>query len=139
MVDFGSVSLLGVIIATVVATVLGMFWYSPAGFGKQWMSSLGFTKKDLAKAKSKGMGKIYFINLIATLVLAYVLSMFVKGLSASGFMEGAVVGFFVWFGFIATILLGSILWEGKPVQLYWINAGYQLITLLLMGGIVASF
>lgn len=48
-------------------------------------------------------------------------------------------GFWAWLGFVATIMLGMTLWEGKPFRLYLLNAGYQLLNLLVMGAILAAW
>jgi len=42
------------------------------------------------------------------------------------------VGFWLWLGFIATVMLGTILWEKRPFGLYVLNAGHYLIVLLIM-------
>ncbi len=52
-------------------------------------------------------------------------------------MEGMMVGFWAWLGFVATIMLGKVIWEMTPVKLYGINVAYYLVSLLLMGAILA--
>lgn len=39
--------------------------------------------------------------------------------------------------FIAPVTLGVVLWEGKPWKLWVLNNGYQLLSLLVMGVILA--
>jgi uncharacterized protein DUF1761 len=56
---------------------------------------------------------------------------------AVGAGQGAAVGFFNWLGFVATGMLTVTLYEKRPAKLFWINSGFQMISLLIMGVIVA--
>ena len=48
-----------------------------------------------------------------------------------------VVGFWNWLGFVAPVTLGSVLWEGKSPKLWVLNNGYYLVSLIVMGVILA--
>ena len=50
-----SVNYLAVVVAAVVSIIIGSLWYSPLLFGNVWMRLQRFTKKDMDKAKQKGM------------------------------------------------------------------------------------
>ena len=97
---------------------------------------MGFSQKELPKMKAKAK-KSYAINFIATLVMVYVLAHFVDYAGATTIAGGVQAAFWVWLGFVATVQLGSVLWESKPWQLYFINVSYHLVTLLIMGVILA--
>ena len=131
------INYLAVLVAAIVAMVIGALWYSPILFGKIWMKLSGFTKKDLKKAKEKGMAKSYTIGFLASIVTAYVLAIFINFSQVSSVMDGVVIGALAWLGFIATTMLGIILWEGKPVKLYLINVSQYLVSLVVMGAILA--
>lgn len=132
-----NVNELAVLAAAIVSMVIGALWYSPLLFGKAWMKLMGFSAKDMEKAKKKGMGKLYFYNFIAALVLACVLAWFIGVSGASGLSEGIIVAFWVWLGFIVSILIGGVLWEGRPFSLFLINISYWLVNLLANGIILA--
>lgn len=114
-----------------------MIWYSPLLFGKQWMRLIGMTKEQLERAKDRGMGKIYLVAFIATLVTSYLLSYFIDIVEAVSFSTGAQTGFWLWLGFIVPVLINSVLWEQKSFKLYVINVLHYLVTLSVMGGILA--
>ena len=116
---------------------IGAFWYSPLLFGKTWMKLSNMSPKQLEDAKKKGMTKAYIISFISLLVMTYVLSHFVDYTEATTALEGATAGFWLWLGFIATIMLGRVLWEGKPVKLYVLNIAHYLVVLLIAGAILA--
>ena len=126
-----------VLLAGVVSMALGALWYSPVLFGKEWMKHSKISKKDIEKAKKKGMGKAYFVNLLSVLVMVYVLAHVVSYVGATSVLGGAVVGAWMWLGFVATVGLNVVLWEGKSLNLYFLNMGYQLVSLIIAGALLA--
>ena len=131
------INYLAVIVVAAVNMGLGAFWYSMSGFGKQWMKLSGITKEDIEKAKKAGMSKSYAISTAGSLVMAYVLSYIVDFSQTQTIIAGMLSGFWVWLGFVATVLLGSVLWENKSWNLYAINTCYYLVSLIIMGAILA--
>lgn len=133
------VNLVAVLISGVAMMVLGFLWYGPL-FGKIWMKAMGYTEKDAEKMKKEGgMGKIYGVALISAFVMAYVLAVFIGLLGANTAAAGAQVGFWAWLGFIATKSLTDVLFEGKNWTAYYLSIGYQLVSLLVMGAILATW
>lgn len=126
-----------VILATIVNIILGSLWYSPLLFGNIWIKLSKFTKKDMAEAKKKGMGKTYFAALIFSFITSYVLAHFVEYTTARSIADGALLGFWLWLGFVVPMQAGMVLWEGKPVKLYFINILYYLVALMIMASIIA--
>jgi hypothetical protein len=125
--------------AGVFNMVLGALWYSPLLFGKQWIKLMGFSKKEVAAKKKKPMGGTLAGAFIAALVMAYVMAHFVQYTRAVGPVMGATTGFWLWLGFIAPVIIGSVFWEGKPVKLYVLNVSHWLVLMLVTGAILASF
>ena len=132
-----SINYWAVLVAAIANMALGFIWYSKAVFGKAWMKMLGMTDKKMQEAQKKGMAKILLIAFIGALVMSYVLAHFVDYLEATDIISGIQLGLWLWLGIVAVILLGTILWEGKPLKLYLINAGYWLVTLVVMSVILA--
>jgi hypothetical protein len=119
---------LAVFLAGVAAEIVGLLWYGPL-FGKPWAQMMGF---KLGEAKNKNMTTSYVVNFIAALVMAYVLS---NSFAARPLLDlgGALwVASWIWIGFIATVMLSSVLWDGKPIKLYWINSLFYLVVLWAM-------
>lgn len=136
-----SINPLAVIVSAVIGVVIGSFWYSPALFGTAWLklSGIRMTPQKIRAAKKKGMGKSFALQFVGSLVMAFVLSALVNWVDAQTFGQGAAVAFWIWIGFILPVYLPSVLWEGKSWQLYWINVMYYLVTLVIMGGILAAW
>lgn len=136
------VNYLAVLAGAVSNMVLGFLWYGPL-FGKQWMALSGLGQQELDLQKSKGLGKSYAIAFVGALVMAYVLAHALVFASAymgvDGVYAGLTVGFWNWLGFIAPVTLGIVLWDGKPWKLWVLNNAYHLLSLLVMGVILASW
>ncbi|MFH1917163.1 MAG: DUF1761 domain-containing protein [Nanoarchaeota archaeon] len=125
-------NLLAVLIAAIASFAIGALWYSPLLFGKTWMRLAGI--KNM-----KGRAGSYIIGFITTLVTAYILAFGIAYTQAATIPEGLIVGALVWVGFIATISMGMLIYEGKPVKLYFINNAYHLLSLLVMSAIIIAF
>lgn len=131
-----SINIWPVLVAAIVAIVLGFLWYGPL-FGKMWMQLMGIDKKKMAEMKKKPMTMNYVIMIISTLVMSYILAHFVNYLGATDISGALQSAFWIWLGFIATVILGSVLWEGKPWKLYFLNAAYWLVNLSVMSVILS--
>lgn len=132
-----TINYVAVLVAAIASMAIGALWYSPLLFGKLWMALSGVSEGRLAELKSRGMSKMYAANFVAVLVMAYVLAHFVEIWGVSDIAMAGQLAFWTWLGFVATTMLGSVLWEGKPVLLYIIGVSYYLVSLLAMTGILA--
>ena len=79
------------------------------------------------------MNKQYFLGFVTTLIMTYVLAYFLAILNITTAREGMQIAFWIWIGFFATTQFGTVLWEGKSAQLYYLNATHYLVSLLIMG------
>jgi len=125
-----------VLMAAIVSVVIGMLWYSPAMFGKQWLALMGKKKEDM---KGGSANKAYAISFVATLVAAYVLAHFVQYVGAVTVMDGIQLGFWVWLGFIGTVGVNDVIFGGKLMKLFGINTGFQLVSFAVMGAVLAMW
>lgn len=132
-----TINLWAVLSAAVVSMLIGALWYSPVLFGNAWIKLSGISKEDIEKTKEKGFGKTYLAAFGGVLITSYVMAHIIDYVQAATFLQGAETGFWLWLGFVAPVLLGIVLWEGKPVKLYLINAAQYLVSLTVMGGILA--
>lgn len=128
-----AINYLALLVATVARFLFGWLWYSPLLFGKSWMSLTNCTLEDM----KRNMPKAIPADLIASFIMSFVLVHAVHYAGATSAGQGAAVGFFNWLGFIATVMLATTLYEKRPIELFFINTGFNLISLLFMGAIVA--
>lgn len=132
-----SINSWAVLAAAIVNMVVGMIWYSPSVFGKVWMSCMGLTPQRMEELKKRGMGKIYVASFVTALLMSYVLAHFVKIWAVEDIGGAFQLAFWSWLGFVATVSLGSVLWEGKSLKLYFLNVSYQLVSIFVMAVILA--
>ena len=127
------INYLALLVAALVRIVVGAIWYSPVLFVNRWLAMVTQTPEQM----KAGMTKNIVTDLVGSFIMAFVLVHAVHYAGATSAGQGAAVGFFNWLGFIATVSLSTVNYEKRPFMLWVINNGYQLITLLIMGAIVA--
>ena len=126
------VNWLAVLIAAVARFAIGGVWFAPFAFGPSWGRLAGI---DAQSAKAR-MGRAMAVDFIAGFVLAWVLANLLQFLGVNRLVSGARVSFFLWLGFIAMPFLSATMYEGRPMRFYAITAGFWLISLLVMGGLI---
>lgn len=122
-----------ILAAVIIKQAIGAFWYSPALFGPSWCKLTGVSEAEM----KAGLVKALIPDVISSALMAFVLVHAVHYAGAHNWAQGAAVGFFNWLGFVAVATLGSVTFEKRPLQLYLINNGYLLLTLLIMGAALA--
>lgn len=129
------VNWLAVLVAALAKFAIGGLWYSPVAFGPRWGAIVGVTP-DAFKAR---MMPAMATDLVASLVLAWVLANVLQFTGAVGLIPGVRVSFFLFLGFVATPLLSTTVYEGRPLALFAINAAYWLVSMLVMGGLIGAW
>jgi hypothetical protein len=129
------VNYLAVVVAAVVALVIGFGFYSPQTMGKRWMAYLGTTQAQLGNPGPMGMAT----GIVASLVNAWVLAVLAMNLGGTTIGDGVVLGFLCWLGFMATITAAQISFEKKPWGLWLLNNAHNLIVQILMAAIVTAW
>ena len=126
------VNWLAVLAAAIIRFAIGGVWFSPVGFGPAWGSLTGVTPEAF-KAR---MGRAMVVDFIAGFILAWVLANLLQFLGVNRLVSGARFSFFLWLGFIAMPFLSLTVYEGRPMRLFAITAGFWLVSVVAMGGII---
>ncbi len=121
--------------AALAPIFLGALWYSPLLFGKLWMKAHGYTDEKVRQMAGRGI----IVSLFCYVVMAFVLSVLVSYAGASTAVQGAFLGFLVWIGFLATLGMTAQMYSEKPLSIYVMDAGYQLVYAVVMGVILAAW
>lgn len=128
------INVVTILIAAVVNMVVGFVWYSPILFAKQWSKLTG------RKANEMGDGtSTYAITTLGAIVQALILAHFVAYAGATTASKGAIVGFWLWLGFVAIPQKVNTLFAGTRKKLWAINTGYFLVVLLINGALFAAW
>lgn len=128
-----------VMVAAVVHFLLGAVWFTV--FKAQWLANLGVTQEQLmAKAGPGPIFYPYIVSFLCNVVIARVLAQVILATSARPTLfHGIRVAFYAWGGFVATTFLTEYVFEMRHWGAWTINAGYPLVGMLLMGGILGAW
>lgn len=132
MLSFPAINYLAVLVSAALCMAIGMLWYSPALFGNKWLELTGNKEPDMKDAP-----KIYIGAILNALIVSTVLAVFIYWIGAVTPRDGALVGFLAWLGFIATSHFSGVLWEKKPLNLFFLHAANMLVTLVIIGALLA--
>lgn len=159
-----NINWLAIFVAAFIPTVIGFLWYNPKVFGNAWMKAAEMTDE---KIKNANMLVIFGVSLILSLMLSLAMNnwsihqMNVPGVfhgdssqEATAFLQdfaakygdryrtfshGSVHGLIAGF-FIALPILGTnALFERKGFKYIAVNAGYWIVTLAIMGGLICAW
>lgn len=133
------VSIIGVILAAVSAIIIGSAWYSPPLFGKSWMKLIGTTDQEMKRK----MGPAAFVLFVAALLTAFMLALFMgymHSFTGSSWMTAGInTALLAWAGFALTTIFAHGVFDPRGKKVLYINAANRLVTLLVMGVILALF
>jgi hypothetical protein len=133
--DPSAINWLAVVAAALATFLVGGLWYSPVLFARPWQSAVPLTDDGV---KSGNQARIFGLSFLAALIGAVNLGFFLSGPDttlAFGALAGALVGF----GWLATGLATTYLFERRPLRLWLIDAGYHAVTFTLMGAIIGGW
>lgn len=130
-----SINWVSLLIAAIVPMAIGFPWYHKALFGKAWMDSIGMTEEKL---QSGNMALIFGLSFVMSLVMAVFMFQFTNGHEGEydSFQHGAAHGAILSLFIIVPIFISNGLFERKPWKNILINAGYWLVTISVMGGVM---
>ena len=138
--DLPAINWLAVLVSGIVIFMLGGLWYSPVLFAKPWIALMGRTEEELrARAKSGSMPAMYGTVFLCGLISAFVLAVVIEAFGATTVVAGALVGALSWLGFAGATSFGSSLFSFEPRKLWLINSGYNLVSFVVTGAILAAW
>lgn len=129
------VPFLSILLAGVACVALGFAWYHPRVFGSLWMRLTNLSPEQVEKGKQR-MPLMALASFLASMLIAYIMAFMLPLLvipDAIGAVEFAI---WTWLGFVATTMLGRVLWEQKSFKLYLIDAFYWLAAFIIIGEIL---
>ena len=129
------INYLAVVVATVAAFALGGLWYSPLLFAKVWVNAHGYTEEQV-KAMQKSAGKAYGVSLICQLLIALAIAVLVGYVHLILCVQGLKLALLIWAGFAFPLGLMATMFTEKKLTVFFIDTGYQLVYLLIMGAII---
>ncbi|MBL8166052.1 MAG: DUF1761 domain-containing protein [Anaerolineae bacterium] len=130
------VNIVAVIIATIAAVAIGAIWFNaPFAFNAIWLKGIGKTKEQVA-AEASPISIVAAI--IGGLVTALILSVFMDWMGVKTLVNGALVGLLCAVAFAPNLAFIKDLFEGRPRSLSVINAGQDIVILVVVGAIIGA-
>jgi hypothetical protein len=124
-----NINYLAVLVAGLAHTAIGLIWFSPQLFGKQW--------SELTKQSLKPDRTLIPLGILGHQVICLVLAIVVYLANATSVIEGIIVGLLIWLGFVVTLELGEVIWEKIPLRLFTLRLGCHFVALGTSGAILA--
>jgi hypothetical protein len=122
-----------IVVCAVIVWIIGALWYSPVLFAKPWVAIVGRQMGEKPKGVYVGM----IGSLLGDLFLCFVLAHIIHWSGAEGWLGGAHIGVLMWAGFNAAVMFPQSIYEGRPLKYFLINTGYWLVSLVIVGAILA--
>ena len=141
-----SINWLALVCAAILPLIIGFIWYGPL-FGKAWMNETGMTE---AKAKQMNPAKTYGLAVIFSFLVVFFIvpQVFLGGMPPDelhgaeqfmtfkhGALHGAIIGLFI----VLPVFAINALFEQKSAKYIIINAGYWVLTMSLMAGLINAW
>ena len=127
---FKEINWIAVLVGTLGYFFLGAIWYSFL-FKKKWIAYNKIVIDD-PNAK-KGVGAIMFASFIMMFVTSVALAFLAYRIGMWGWVSGVKLGLLTGVCFACTSMAINMLYEMKPLGLFFINGSYQVL-----GNIIAA-
>lgn len=132
---------LAVIVATLVMFAVGAVWYMVL-FAKKWAKMHGMdilSDKEMKEASAK-MAPFYGVQLLMTLISAFVLAHFIVLNPSVAYYK---IAFWVWLGFSLPTIVSGVIFGGTKgeyiLSKLLIQAGEALVRLMVAAWVISLF
>lgn len=123
-----------ILVAAVSSFVIGGLWYAPFLLGNAWQKAVGLSDEEL---KNANMGKTFGLSFVLSVLISYGMAMFFGG--EVDFHMGLIYGSMTALFFVIPSMGINSLFEHHSLKLFLINAGYNLVTYTVIGGIIGAW
>lgn len=120
------------IVAAVVAFIIGMLWYSPMLFGKLYMRAAGHHDGG------KNMAGMMVLQFIFGLIQVWALWRVLNATGAATMNDALMTAGVLWLGFTVINSWSTQMWENRNITAMWISVFCNLVTLLASAAILMS-
>ncbi len=120
----------GVVAAAFVNNFVGFLWYGPFLFGNTYIRLSKVTPRPDALVKG------IIGTLIASAVMAALMVCFMERMGIATYMGAFNFAWMSWLAFVAPVTLQSVLYANWPIELYLLNNGYNLLSMIAMSQVL---
>ena len=130
---FHHLNVLAILVAALAAVVLSTVYYMV------FARSMATLHPAYADPSARPAPWKVGVELLRSLLLAFVVASLVHWTRTEGVAQGAHLGLLLWLGFPVVLWAGAVVWERVPRRLALIHAGDWLVKLLVVASIVAAW
>jgi hypothetical protein len=146
--DVSGLNWLGLLLAWLALIVIGFVWYAKwFPTGRKWMQLQGMDPDNMPKPPGGAMAVSMLLMLVGSFLMMFVFAHTNMAYQdafrnedtggSEGYdlsvMDGVIGALFTWLGFIVPLNLNAVAFDRKPWSLFFINAGYYLVGLVVAG------
>jgi hypothetical protein len=113
--------------------LIGGLWYSPLLFLKPWMRMTGISDAQM----KQGFGGKIAGDVVGSFLMAGAMAHMIYWADATEWDAGLLVAFICWLGFVCVANISTVTYEKRPFKLFALHNGYNLVSMLAMGEILA--
>ena len=141
MTIFMEINFVAVLVASIVATIIGAVWFGPKTFFPIWWKTLGKTPDQ--QPGSSNMAYVFGMTFVGVLAmvfgLAFVMHLAVSASGPMSWANGALFG-----GFIGLLIGGGAslshrMFSGQGFKIWALEVGNDVVALAAAGAIIARF
>ena len=126
MLDVTGLNIGAIIVVWLLYVIVGAYWYSPAGFAKQWMK---YTGVDMMKIPQADATKAIISVAVSALLQSITLAVVLNSLNAAQLVDGLLIGLVLWFGFTTATTVGTTLYSQRSWKFIVLNSSYFLLVM----------
>ncbi len=160
---------IALLVSAIVPLLIGSIWYHPKVFGSAWMKLVGLSEADAQKMNMPmvfGLTLLlgFFLAVQLNFIVIHQMGVYSStanepnvadpsseaGAMVAAFMDkygnnfrtfrhGVLHGILTGLFLVLPVLAINAMFERKTWRYIWINAGYWVVTLALMGGIICAW
>ncbi len=131
MLSFGDLNWLAIVVAALAFFAVGALWYQQKVMGTRWMKAAG-----VDPSKNSPHPMIFVGTLAAYFLMAMVLAMIARGIGASSFGDGLVLGLLTGVVFVGAQAWVNVTFEGRSMDLVLVNGGIGVLGHVIVAVIV---
>ncbi len=126
MLEFAGINYWAVAVVWLLYMAVGAFWYSSAGFAKQWTKHTGINILKIPQDKAT---RILGFIIVSALIQSLTLAVIFNSLNVATVIDGLSVGLLLWLGLTAATTVGTTLYSNHSWKFLWLNSSYFLVVM----------
>ena len=133
----GEINYWAVLVSGVATFMLGGLWYT-ALFGNLRTELLGYSAEQIKQAE-QAVPVTFSVLIVCYIVIAFVMAAMFSGWGIETAAQGVLLGLLLWLGFSVALGLTGQVTSFRPLGVFLIDAGYQLVFLVMTGAILGAW